>query len=74
MLTHANLKELRDIASEQHTKMADAQDLINKGKIEKEIEFIFEMHKEGLPIKQIAKISKKSEKEMQQIIDNQPNK
>ena len=28
------LKELRDIASEQHTKMADAQDLIRKGKIE----------------------------------------
>jgi len=28
------LKELRDIASEQHTKMADAQDLIKKGKIE----------------------------------------
>jgi predicted transposase/invertase (TIGR01784 family) len=28
------LKELRDIASAQHTKMADAQDLIRKGKIE----------------------------------------
>ena len=25
------LKQLRDIASEQHTKMADAQELINKG-------------------------------------------
>lgn len=28
------LKELRDIASEQHTKLADAQDLIKKGKVE----------------------------------------
>lgn len=69
------LKELRDIASEQHTKMADAQDLFNKGihkgRAEKEIEFILEMHREGLPIRQIAKISKKSEKEISEIIDNQ---
>lgn len=28
------LKNLRDLASDQHTKMADAQDLIKKGKIE----------------------------------------
>lgn len=28
------LKNLRDVASEQHTKMADAQDLIKKGKVE----------------------------------------
>ena len=28
------LKGLRDIASEQHTKMADAQELVKKGKIE----------------------------------------
>ena len=28
------LKNLRDVASDQHTKMADAQDLIKKGKIE----------------------------------------
>jgi hypothetical protein len=27
---NAYLKRLRDIASEQHTKMADAQDLINE--------------------------------------------
>lgn len=28
------LKNLRDVASEQHTKMADARDLIKKGKVE----------------------------------------
>lgn len=68
------LKHLRDIASEQHTKMADAQELINKGKEEKEIEFILEMSKEGLSVSKIAKIAKKTEKEIQQIIDNQANK
>lgn len=68
------LKELRDIASEQHTKMADAQDLIKKGREEKEVELILEMHKEGLAIAQIAKISKKSAEEIQQILENQPNK
>jgi len=72
------LKELRDIASEQHTKMADAQDLINqginKGEERKEKEIILEMNKEGFSIPQIAKIVKKSEEEVRQIIENQPNK
>lgn len=72
------LKELRDIASEQHTKMADAQDLFNKGihkgRAEKEIEFILEMHREGLPIRQIAKISKNQRKKFLKslIINNFP--
>ena len=64
------LKELRDIASEQHTKMADAQDLIKKGEENKEIEIILEMNKEGFSISQIAKIVKKSEQEIRQIIES----
>lgn len=68
------LKALRDNASDQHTKMADAQAFIDKGKVEKELEVIMEMHKENLPLRQIAKIIRKTEKEVQQIIDNQQNK
>jgi predicted transposase YdaD len=62
------------VASEQHTKMADAQDLINKGREEKEVEFILEMHKAGLTVTQIAKISKKSEHEILKVIESQLNK
>jgi predicted transposase/invertase (TIGR01784 family) len=68
------LKELRDIASEQHTKMADAQDLINKGKEERDVEIILEMEKEGFSIAQIAKITKKTAQEISQIIANPSNK
>ncbi len=68
------LKGLRDIASAQHTIMADAQDLINKGKEEEKAAVILEMHKEGFSIAQIAKIVKKSEQEINQIIENQFNK
>ncbi|AYQ33283.1 hypothetical protein [Runella sp. SP2] len=75
---NAYLKKLRDIASEQHTKMADAQDLINqginKGEERKEKEIILEMSKEGFSIPQIAKIVKKSEQVVRQIIEDQLNK
>ncbi len=65
------LKNLRDIASEQHTKMADAQDLIKKGMEESKVEVILEMNKEGYSVSQIAKIVKKSEQEVKQIIDGE---
>jgi predicted transposase/invertase (TIGR01784 family) len=68
------LKGLRDIASDQHTKMADAQELINKGKEDKEIEVILEMHKDGVPIKTIAKYLKTNEERVIQIIEMHPNK
>jgi predicted transposase/invertase (TIGR01784 family) len=68
------LKALRDIASDQHTKMADAQDLIRKGEENKEIELILEMNKEGVNFSQIARITKKSEAEIAQIIENHKNK
>jgi predicted transposase/invertase (TIGR01784 family) len=68
------LKNLRDVASDQHTRMADAQDLINKGKEDKEIEVILEMHKDGVPIKTIAKYLKITEERVAQIIEKHPNK
>lgn len=75
---NAYLKQLRDIASEQHTKMADAQDLINKvreegleeGKELGKIEAVIEMYKDGVPVKVIAKYLKISEERVNQIIDD----
>ena len=68
------LKELRNIASDQHTKMADAQELINqgvkKGEENKEIEMILEMNKEGFSVSQIARVTKKNEHEIAQIIES----
>jgi predicted transposase/invertase (TIGR01784 family) len=48
------LKNLRDVASDQHTKMADAQDLIRKGEEIKEAETILKLHKKGMDQKAIA--------------------
>lgn len=45
-----------------------------EGKEESKIEMILEMDKEGFSIQQIAKVSKKSEQEVSQIIDNQIDK
>ena len=75
---NAYLKQLRDIASEQHTKMADAQDLINKvreegleeGKELSKIEAVIEMYKDGVPVKTIAKYLKISEERVNQIIED----
>lgn len=75
---NAYLKQLRDIASEQHTKMADAQDLINKvreegleeGKELSKIEAVIEMYKDGVPVKVIAKYLKISEERVNQIIED----
>ncbi len=68
------LKGLRDIASEQHTKMADAQDLINKGKEEERIVAILGLHENGVPVAIIAKSLKISEEQVQQVISNQKDK
>lgn len=62
------LKLLRDVASDQHTKMADAQDLIKKGEENKEIEVLLEMHKDNVPINIIAKYLKISEEHVLKII------
>lgn len=45
-----------------------------KGEEKKEIELIIEMVKEGFSVSQIAKVTKKSEQEVSQIIENHSNK
>lgn len=68
----AFLKRLRDIASEQHTKMADAEDLINegvkKGEEKKEIEAILGMYKNNIPPSVIASSLNISEAKVQNIL------
>jgi predicted transposase/invertase (TIGR01784 family) len=51
-----------------------AQKAMEKGREESTLEMILEMHKEGFSIHQIAKVSKKSEQDIAQIIDNHTNK
>ena len=66
------LKKLRDIASEQHTKMAEADDILNKGKEkvreEKEIEAILGLHKNNVSISIIASALNISEKRIQEVL------
>jgi predicted transposase/invertase (TIGR01784 family) len=68
------LKNLRDIASEQHTIMADAQDLINKGKAEERIETVLRLHKKVKSTEDIADLLDLGIEEITQIIENQRNK
>jgi predicted transposase/invertase (TIGR01784 family) len=62
------LKELRNIASEQHTKMADAQDLIKKGREEKEIQAVIGLVEVGLAQDKIAVALKMSIERMAEIV------
>ena len=64
------LKNLRDIASEQHTKMADAQDLINKGREEEREAAVIGLHDNGIPVAVIAKSLKISEQKVVEFIEN----
>jgi predicted transposase/invertase (TIGR01784 family) len=68
------LKNLRDIASEQHTKMADAQDLIKKGEENKEAETILKLHKKGMDSQGIGELLDISIEKVDQTIENQLNK
>jgi predicted transposase/invertase (TIGR01784 family) len=68
------LKGLRDIASEQHTKMADAQDLIKKGEENKEIEAVLGFNRVGVEREKIAEALGISIEKVSQIIENQQNK
>jgi predicted transposase/invertase (TIGR01784 family) len=74
----AYIQRGRRLAGYRETEMTDAVDLIkqgvNQGKIEKEIELILEMFNEGFSISQIAKITKKSEDEIKEIIEKHLNK
>jgi predicted transposase/invertase (TIGR01784 family) len=72
------LKGLRDIASEQHTKMADAQDLINqginKGKEEERVETVLRLAKKGKSIAEISDLLDMGIEIVRQIIENHPNR
>jgi predicted transposase/invertase (TIGR01784 family) len=68
------LKNLRDIASEQHTLMADAQELIKKGRDEKETEAVIGLFEIGLAELKIAIALKISLDKVSQIIENYRNK
>jgi predicted transposase/invertase (TIGR01784 family) len=68
------LKNLRDIASEQHTIMADAQELIKKGRDEKETEAVIGLFEIGLAELKIAIALKISLDKVSQIIENYRNK
>jgi predicted transposase/invertase (TIGR01784 family) len=59
---------------ERGEKELVAQKAKDEGKDEKEIELILEMHKEGFAIPQIARVTKKSEEEVAQIIAKHKNK
>lgn len=72
------LKRLRDIASEQHTKMVDAKILIDesivKGKDIKEREAIIGLIKNDVPITVIAKSLDISEEKVKQVIKEEKEK
>jgi predicted transposase/invertase (TIGR01784 family) len=67
------LKALRDIASDQHTKMADAQDLIKKGREEKEIEAVIGLVEIGLAQEKIALALKLTVERVAAIIATRKN-
>jgi predicted transposase/invertase (TIGR01784 family) len=68
------LRHLMSIASRNHTIEIEAKEIIKKAHEEKEMEFMLEMAKEGLSVSKIARIAKKTDQEIQQIIDGQVKK
>ncbi len=70
---NAYLKRLRDIASEQHTKMADAKKLIEEGMLQKEREAVIGLDDIGIAIEKIALALKISEEKVRGIIGNHTN-
>ncbi len=68
------LKQLRDVASEQHTKMADAQDLIKKGKEEERIETVLKLSQKGKPNEEISDLLDLAVEVVRQIVESQSNK
>ena len=68
------LKNLRDIASDQHTKMADAQDLIKKGEEKKEIETILKFHQKSMADQEIAELLDIPMERIREVIGSHLNK
>lgn len=70
----AYLQRVMRLAGYRETEMADAVDLIQQGKDEKEIELVLEMHDDGLPPERIAKISKLPIEKVRKIIEDARSK
>jgi predicted transposase/invertase (TIGR01784 family) len=70
----AYLQRVMRLAAYRETEMADAVDLIQQGKDEKEIELVLEMHDDGLPPERIAKISKLPIEKVRKIIEDARSK
>ena len=72
------LKHLHDIASDNYTKMIDAQDLINqgvdKGRAERDIEIVIRLHKKGRNPEEISDLADLPIEQVVQIIRNLANK
>jgi len=68
------LKNLMDIASDQHSKMADAQELINKGKEERDVEIVLRLHNKGKKPDEISDLTGLPLQRVNQIIENQSDK
>ena len=61
------LKKLRDIASEQHTKIADAEELIKETAKKRSIEIAKKMKEKGMPHTVIAELTGLTEKEIDSL-------
>jgi predicted transposase/invertase (TIGR01784 family) len=70
----AYLQRMRRLASYRETEMTDAQDLINKGKEEKEVEAVLGLNRIGLAKDKIAEALAISVEKVTQIIESQENK
>ncbi len=63
------LKKLRNIASEQHTKIADADDLIKKGKEQANTQAVLGLHENNVPVNIISSSLQMSEEQILKIIE-----
>ncbi len=68
------MKAYDNVTIKEQDERGEKELVATKAKEEGKIEMILEMDKEGFTIPQIAKVSKKSEKEVAQIIDSHKNK
>ena len=68
------LKQLRDIASEQHTKIADAEELIKETEMKTKMDAVIGLHEIGLEVDKIALALKLTIEVVLQIIKNHTKK
>ena len=68
------LRHLMNIASRNHTIEIETKEIIKKAYEDLKAELILEMEKEGVSVSKTAKIAKKTEQEIGQIIDGRASK